>query len=206
MSKKIPAFGQNDFELMDVKNLYKGFFKMELYKLRHKLFRGGWSEPMDREILERGHASVIMLYDPQMDSLVMVEQFRVGAIATSKSPWQLEMVAGMIDKDESPEEVARRETFEEAGIEVKRCEKLYSYLPSSGGMTERIHLFVGEVDSTKASGVHGLDTEHEDIQVHVLTRKEAQEFVSEGVIENAASLIALLWLQSNYAQLQERWK
>lgn len=198
-------FGHNDVDVDSVTDLYQGFFKLQKYRLRHRLFKGGWSDWFDRELLERGHAAAMLLYDPRLDQVVMVEQFRVGAIETSQTPWQMELVAGMFGPKELPEEVACRECVEEAGIEVVHFEKICSYLPSAGGMTERIELFIGEVDASQAGGVFGLDDENEDILVHVLDFNEASAAITNGFIENAASIIALQWLGLNHHDLRQRW-
>jgi ADP-ribose pyrophosphatase len=202
---KRPQFGAADMEIESITDLFKGFFKLQKYRLRHRLFAGGWSRWFERELLERGHAAAMLLYDPKLDQVVMVEQFRVGAIATSESPWQMELVAGMFGPLEQAEEVVRRESVEEAGIEPARCEKISSYLPSAGGMTERIDLFVGEVDASQAGGVYGLADEDEDILVHVMSREEAYACIETGRVDNAAAIIALQWLALHHQQLRKRW-
>ena len=135
----------------------------------------------------------------------MQEQFRVGALATTDRPWLLELVAGIIDRDETPEAVVRREAGEEAGLTVGRTQHLYSYLASPGGSTERIDLFVGEVDASNAGGIHGLDSEVEDIRVRVVTREEAIALLDEGRIDNAATIMALQWLARHGEVLRQRW-
>lgn len=136
---------------------------------------------------------------------MIIEQIRVGALEHAH-PWQLEIVAGVIDPNETSEQVIRREAMEEAGIEVNRIEKISSYYPSSGGCSELLDVFVGEIDATQAKGVHGLDYEGEDIKVHVMSREEAYRLVKNGQIENGASIIALQWLELNYQQLQLQWQ
>ncbi|MGF1725219.1 ADP-ribose diphosphatase [Photobacterium nomapromontoriensis] len=195
-------FSRNDVEVLAIEPLYQGFFNMVKYRFRHRLFAGGWSEPMDRELFERGHAAALLPYDPETDRVVLVEQFRVGAMAADCSPWQLEIVAGIIEPNEITEDVVRREAVEEAGVSVTELHKITRYLSSSGGCSETLDIFVGRVDSTTANGIHGLAEEGEDIRVHVVSRDEAYRWVESGKIENAASIIALQWLQLNYARLQ----
>ncbi|GHA66148.1 ADP-ribose diphosphatase [Photobacterium aphoticum] len=197
-----PEFTRDDVDVLSIEPLYQGFFTMAQYRFRHRLFAGGWSEPMTRELFERGHAAALLPYDPVTDSVVMVEQFRVGALAAECSPWQMEIVAGIIETDEVSEEVVRREAVEEAGVTVSELHKITRYLSSSGGCSETLDIFVGRVDSTTAKGIHGLAEEGEDIRVHVLSREQAYQWVESGKIENAASIIALQWLQLNYARLQ----
>ncbi|NOH63676.1 ADP-ribose diphosphatase [Vibrio sp. RE88] len=197
-------FTPQDVEIISKEILFKGFFRMIKYRFRHKLFEGGWSEVIEREMFERGHAAALLPYDPVSDQVVLIEQIRVGALEHAH-PWQLEIVAGIIDTDESPEQVVRREASEEAGISVDELAKVTSYYPSSGGCSEKLDVYVGKVDASTAHGIHGLDYEGEDIQVHVVSREKAYQWVVEGKFENGASIIALQWLQLNHQSLREQW-
>ncbi|WP_318444440.1 ADP-ribose diphosphatase [Photobacterium leiognathi] len=203
-SEKPQSFGMEDVDILAKETVYQGFFKMVKYRFRHKLFAGGWSGEISREMFERGHAAALLPYDPITDEVVLIEQFRVGAMAAGCAPWQLEIVAGMIDhQDEPAEDVVKREAVEEAGLTVAELDKVTRYLSSSGGCSEMLDIFVGTVDSTQAGGIHGLAEESEDIRVHVVSREQAYEWVESGKIENAASIIALQWLQLNYSRLQK---
>lgn len=202
----IVTFTKNDVEIIARETLYTGFFSLVRYRFRHRLFNGGMSGEVQREIFERGHAAVLLPYDPVRDEVVLIEQIRIAAFDTSDTPWLLEMVAGMIEVGESEEEVARREADEEAGLAVGRVKRMLSYLASPGGTSERTAVLVGEVDATQASGIHGLVDENEDIRVHVVSREQAYQWVEEGTIDNAASVIALQWLQLHYESLKNEWK
>ena len=192
------TFTKNDVEIIARETLYRGFFSLDLYRFRHRLFNGGMSGEVTREIFEDRRL--------HLDEVVLVEQIRIAAFDTSESPWLLEMVAGMIEEGETVEDVARREAMEEAGLEVKRTKPVLSYLASPGGTSERLSILVGEVDATTASGIHGLADENEDIRVHVVSREQAYQWVEEGKIDNAASVIALQWLQLHYQELKTEWK
>lgn len=205
--EKLPVtFAKNDVEIIARETLYSGFFSMDLYRFRHRLFNGEMSGEIRREIFERGHAAVLLPFDPVRDEVVLVEQIRIAAYDTSESPWLLEMVAGMIEEGESVEDVARREALEEAGLVVGHTKPVLSYLASPGGTSERLSIMVGEVDATTAEGIHGLADENEDIRVHVVSREQAYQWVEEGKIDNAASVIALQWLQLHYQTLRNEWK
>ena len=205
--EKLPVtFAKNDVEIIARETLYSGFFSMELYRFRHRLFNGEMSGEIRREIFERGHAAVLLPFDPVRDEVVLVEQIRIAAYDVSESPWLLEMVAGMIEEGETVEDVARREALEEAGLVVGRTKPVLSYLASPGGTSERLSIMVGEVDATTAEGIHGLADENEDIRVHVVSREQAYQWVEEGKIDNAASVIALQWLQLHYQTLRHEWK
>lgn len=198
-------YTRNDVELISKKTRYKGFFRMNEYRFKHRLFKGGWSAEVKREVFERGHASVLLAYDPKRDEVVLIEQIRIPAYETSQTPWLLEVIAGMVEEGESPEEVVRREATEEAGITIGRCKPIVSYLSSPGGTSERMYVYVGEVDATTATGIHGLACENEDIRVHVVSREQAYQWVEEGIIDNAASVIALQWLQLHHVTLRKDW-
>ncbi|CCJ86105.1 ADP-ribose diphosphatase [Cronobacter dublinensis] len=205
-STKSPVtFTKNDVEIIAREKLYRGFFSLDLYRFRHRLFNGEMSGEVRREIFERGHAAVLLPFDPVRDEVVLIEQIRIAAFDTSDTPWLLELVAGMIEPGETVEEVARREAMEEAGLDVGRVKTFMSYLASPGGTSERLSLLVGEVDATTAQGIHGLADENEDIRVHVVSREQAYLWVEEGRIDNAASVIALQWLQLHHHALRNEW-
>ncbi len=179
---------------------------MVQYQFQHRLYNGGWSETVTREIFERGHAVAVLPYDPVTDEFVLIEQFRVGAMDTSSSPWLIEIIAGIIDEGEQAEAVCHREAMEEAGIELQHLTKAVSYLASPGGTTERLDIFMAKVDSTTAGGVHGLDHESEDILVHRVPVSRAVEWLQSGKVDNAAAIIALQWFLLNQSQLMEQWQ
>ncbi|MCO6538264.1 MAG: ADP-ribose diphosphatase [Gilliamella sp.] len=204
---RLVNFDKNDVFNLTKRILYKGFFSLLEYRFQYRKFDGSISEIVTREILERGHAVVLLAYDVKRDEVVLIEQIRIAAIETQDSPWILELIAGMMDhENESFEEVARREAMEEAGVVIGRCKPIISYLASPGGLTEQLHILVGEVDSSTAEGIHGLDEESEDIKVHVVSRTQAYQWVKDGVINNAASIIALQWLELNHELLRKEWK
>lgn len=201
----ILKFKKKDVEIIGKTRLFKGFFEMTKFTFIHRLFEGGWSDPVHREVFERGHAVAILLYDPNLQEFVLLEQFRIGAMETSESPWLIEIVAGIIDEGEEIEDVCHREALEEAGVEITHLTKALSYLASPGGTTERLHIFIGKVDATTASGVHGLEYESEDILVHRIGEKQAMDWIEQGIIDNAAALIALQWFVINKQKVLDEW-
>lgn len=201
----VTTLSKNDVEIIARETVYRGFFSLDVYRFRHRLFDGGMSGEVRREIFERGHAAVLLPFDPIRDEVVLIEQVRIAAYDTSETPYLLETVAGMIEEGETVEEVARREAEEEAGIAVGRIKKCLSFLASPGGTSERLTLLVGEVDARSAKGIHGLAEEHEDIRVHVVSREFAYQCVEEGRIDNASTVIALQWLQLHYHDLRKEW-
>lgn len=192
-------------EVLEKTICFEGFFRIEKYRLRHRLFSGDWSHPLVREVFERGHAAAVLPYDPIRDEVILIEQFRVGALAAADGSWLLEIVAGMIEAGETPQDVVKRESIEEADCIISDLIPLYDFFVSPGGTTERVALFCGRVDSTHAGGVHGAIEEGEDIKVHVVPLDTAIAFLNSGKITSASAIIALQWLALNRASVCARW-
>ncbi len=192
-----------DVEVVEQRAVYQGFSRLEIVRLRHRLFAGGMSVIIQRELLMKPEAVGVLIYDPKRDEVLMIEQFRVGALSES-NPWQLEIVAGLVDsvdEDETLEAVVCREALEEAGVELRQVQKLMSYFMSPGGSNEKFTLFVAEADLSNAGGLHGLPEEGEDIRVAVLKSDEAFQALMDGRVSNAPALIALQWLMLNKQHL-----
>ncbi|MCU4675324.1 ADP-ribose diphosphatase [Catenovulum sp. 2E275] len=199
-------FNKNDVEVIKKQNLFSRFFNVSLVTFKHKLFEGGWSEPVQREIFERGDAVVVLPYDPIRDEIVLIEQVRIGAILNAANPWTFELVGGMVEQDESIESVAIRETQEETGLEASHLMPMQSYLSSCGGTSERIFLYVAKVNAQAIKPVCGLDYENEDIKVHAFPRTQVMAWLNQGQIENASALIGLHWLQTNLEKVKQDWQ
>lgn len=193
------------FEIINKDIVYNGFFRMEKYRLRHTLFAGGWSEEISRELFVRGSCVAVMLYDPDADQVILIEQFRAGAIIRPEQAWLVEIVAGAIEDGETAEEVAYRESLEEAGCEIKELITISEFYTTPGGASERITLFCGRVDSSTIGGVHGLDEEHEDILVRAVPFEEAYQMVQSNEIESAIPIIGIQWLFINRERLRQQW-
>ncbi len=194
-----------DVELIEKTTPYQGYFRIDVYRLRHQRFGGGWTEVMSRELFERGHATVVLPYDPARDTVVLIEQFRVGAYAAGFAPWLIEVVAGIVEPGESPEEVARREAIEEAGCEIAELEPIGTVMSSPGGCSEVLHLYCGRVDSEGVGGIHGLEHEHEDIRAFTLPLDTALERLARAEFNNASTVITLQWLALNRDRLRKKW-
>ncbi|MBT5413399.1 MAG: NUDIX domain-containing protein, partial [Rhodospirillaceae bacterium] len=172
----------------------------------HRLFAGGWSGDVVREVFERGHAAAVLPYDPARDAVVLIEQFRIGAFAAGEPAWLTEVIAGIVEEGETPDDVARREAVEEAGLTIAALEPVTTFFVSPGGTTQTTALFVGRVDSAGVGGIHGLDEEHEDIRASTMSFDDAMAMGADGRIREAATLIALQWLALNRDRLRTKWK
>ncbi len=196
-------FDRSDVKILEKKIVYQGHFQLEQWKVKFRLFNGNWSTTQTREIFERGEAVGILLFDVNSNQLVLIEQFRVGIVGKTSNPWLIEIAAGVIDKNESLEHVARRETQEETGLEISNLYPICQYWVSPGGSSERIYLFCGQVDAQLAKGIHGVMDEGEDIRVCVLNLKVAYNLLNQGKFNNSSTIIALQWLQHNEQKVRK---
>lgn len=201
-----PAFTRDDVDIIERKSPYQGFFRLDRLRLRHRLFNGGWSRELTRELFVRTEAVAVLPWDPLRDEILLVEQFRVGALDFRDSPWCLELIAGIRDKDdESLEELVRREAREEAGITLGELVALPSYLASPGGSNERLSLFFAVTDLSAAGGIHGQPDEGEDIRVLTVPVAEVPALIDAGQLDNAPCLVALHWLMLHHQRLRAQY-
>jgi ADP-ribose pyrophosphatase len=194
---------KKQFEIVKKDVVYNGFYQMEKYYLKHTLFGGGWSGEINRELFRRTNCVAVLLYDPDADKVVLIEQFRIGAAANTDRAWLVEIVAGAIDEGETAEEVAHRESKEEAGCDILELTLINRFYTTPGGSSEQISLFYGRVDSTQVGGIHGLDHEDEDILVYTVTFDEAYRMLEEGKIESGIPIIAIQWLALHREELRQ---
>lgn len=197
---------KNDVKIIKQVTAYQGHFRVEKFTIQYRLFEGGWSKPIEREVFERGASAAVLLFDPTLDQVVLLEQFRIGALREENTPWLIEIVAGTIDNEhESPMTVIEREAFEETGMILLDLHPITNIWVSPGACSERTSIFCAKVDASQAGGIHGLIDEGENIRVLTMACKDAFELVTNGRITHAASIIALQWLQLNHDTLRLRW-
>lgn len=198
-------FNKSDVSVLSKKVIWQGYFRMLKYQFTHALFGGGTSDVVERELFERDTAVAVIPYDPVRDQIVMVEQIRVGAFEHDVNPWMVELVAGMIEEGEEADEVAKRELREETGLECQRLEKLFSYLVSPGGNSERIDLYIAQVDASKAAAIAGLESESEDIRTLVMDVNCALEQLNQAKFQNGVTIVGLQWLALNHQKMKDKW-
>ena len=197
---------ERQVEVFESQTVFNGYFQVHRHRLTHSLYRGGQSAVLEREVFERGHVAAVLPLDPVLDEVVLIEQFRPGAMAAGWEPWLLECVAGVFEAGESAEELVRREAWEEAGLEVLDLVPVARFLTSPGACSETVHLYCGRVDAGRAGGIHGLAEEGEDIRVVRMSVDEAVAALDEGRIVNAKTIIALHWLARHRTDLYRRWR
>ncbi|HJO12496.1 MAG TPA: NUDIX domain-containing protein, partial [Gammaproteobacteria bacterium] len=205
MTASDSSFSREDVEIISRKSSHEGFLKVEIVQLRHRLFAGGWSADLQRELILKDRAIGVLLFDPWRDELVLVRQFRVGMVDEEQDPWLLELVAGMVGEGESDEAVAMREAIEEADCKPDRLISICDYYNSPGCSNEKIAVYCGRIDSQDAGGLGGLAEENEDIEIVVMSFDDAIAELNSGVINNAMTVIALQWLQLNKESVVDSW-
>jgi ADP-ribose pyrophosphatase len=196
--------GSGEVDIAEIRASHAGFFGLDIWTLRHRRFDGGMSPQLTREVFVAGDAVTVLPYDPVRDRVLLVEQMRMGPLGRGDPlPWQLEAIAGRIDPGETPEEAARREAVEEAGLVLGTLEKVAEYYPTPGAVTEYLYSYVGLCDLADGSaGVFGAEDEAEDIKGHLLSFDRLIEVMAAGEIGNAPLLLTVLWLQRERARLR----
>jgi ADP-ribose pyrophosphatase len=195
-----------DLEIIEERIGFARHLRVDIVRFRHRLFAGGWSGERVFDVVRRGGAAAILLYDPERDTVVLVEQFRLASLYAGTSPWQLECVAGLLEPDESAEAVAVRETREEANLDViGPLVPIQRFMPATGSYDETVQLFCGQVDSAGAEGLYGMPEEQEDIRVVVRTIAEIEAMLDRGEIESSHTVICLYWLLRHRDRLRRDW-
>jgi ADP-ribose pyrophosphatase len=192
-------------EVLNQEWLSQGFMKLKKYTVQHEGFDGGTIGPFTREIVLRKTAVGVLPYDPVADKILLIEQFRLAAHLGAMPAWQREVIAGISDKDESPEDLARREAKEEANCEVTDMVEMTRFLPSPGMTNEVLILYCGRMNSGQTTGVHGLATEYEDIRSSLFDAREIPDLIAHRTAGNSPLMIALYWMQANRERIRKLW-
>lgn len=183
---------------------YSDFFKMDDYQVRVETFDGTITEPMQRAVFIGMDAALVLPYDPVRDRVLVVEQFRMGPMGRGDPfPWQCEPIAGHVDPGETPEQSARREAMEEAGLELGRLEVVAQGYPAPGAVSEFYYLYVGLADLPDGiTGVSGLASEGENIRSHILSYDALMEMLETQKSANIPLALAGYWLARHRARLR----
>ena len=188
------------------KKISDGYLEIRRYQVSHEKYDGNQTPILCREVMDRGSVGAVIPFDPVRQEVILIEQFRIGAWAAGwPQPWLLECVAGIVEEGETVEEVVCREAREEAGCKILQLEPIAHYFSTPGACTEFVSLFCGRVDSTGLGGIHGLETEHEDICATVWPLADALSALQNGAICNSMTLIALQWLSGQHDRMTQEW-
>ena len=181
-----------EYQISAQETLYDGFFSMHAFTVEHDCFDGS-RHRVRREMMERGDAAALLLYDPKVDEVLLLEQFRIGPAVRGEDAWLTEIVAGIVDDGETTEEAVRRECLEEAGYQPEAVRFLGRYYSTPGGCSERIDLFLALVDKARPTADGGgIDHEHEDIRRFWVPRATALAMLAAGQINSGAPMLAML--------------
>lgn len=184
------------YEIIETESLHDGHLKVDRLKIQHDLIAGGRSGTITRELVRRRSAVAVLLIDPELQQVVVVEQFRVGAIDHCH-PWVLEPVAGLLEPGEDPIETAAREVQEETGLTARNFRLIATYLSSVGGSNEKTHLYVADVSlgGWDQNLPRGLATEGEDIRPKVMAINDLFSFTDKQEVVCASLVMASQWLR-----------
>ena len=185
------------FKILDKKNIHDGFFKMNEVTLKYKKYNGDWSNEIKRELFGGAQVSAVLPYDPINKKIVLIQQFRPGTISRDNQNYLDEIVAGIIDSGETPEDTAKRECLEETGCEVSNLSSIQGYFPAPGSSESFYNLFLGEVIAPDKEIIRGLENENEDILVKSYSFDEVKIKMNKKEILNGLTLIALQWFFLN---------
>ena len=197
------TFSHRDVQINSREYVFRGFVKVEKVSLQHRLFnQNNYIQEIQRELIQRKTAAGVLLYNDAQQRFALIEQFRVGALDDPDSPWQLEIIAGVLDGDESPETCIRRESLEESGCQVDELEHLFSFYPSAGACSEVFHLYAAQADLPEHGGVHGIAEEGENIQLHIFDYAQLEQLFKHSRLKNAPVIMALQWLNQKVKMIK----
>ena len=192
------------------KPLYQGFFQYQHLAYKHSLYlttnpkTDPQSSLLSREVMCRGDAVVVLLYNRERQNFLLVEQVRAGAVMSEhlqsqkssgdySASWLLEPVAGGIAQGEDPESAVHREAMEEAGVKISNLEFILRYYPSPAACDEQILVYAAEYEPNNSVVVAGLDSEDEDIRVVYLSFTEARKTLKKHQFNVSSTIISLQW-------------
>lgn len=201
---KQATYHREDVQIVDRAFVFQGFVQVEKVNLRHRLFnQAEYTAVISRELIQRPEAAGVLIYDDAQKKFALIEQFRIGAMDDQDSAWQLEIIAGVLDGDESPESCIRREALEESGCELKELQHLFSFYPSAGACAELFHLYSANTTLPQEGGVFGMPDEGENIQLHIIDYREIPNLLTNGRLKNAPVIMALQWLQQQIKTVKD---
>ena len=191
--------------------VWKRRTQLNVVQFRNRRFDGTLSAVRTWEVWLRGHAVGVLPYDPVLDRLVMIEQFRYPALLAGVEPVMLEVPGGFTDAEETEEQTAAREMQEEMGLTPDRLHRVGQFVLTAGGSDESVTIFAGRVvtpaaDAEGVAGFGGLASENEDIRIRVLDAQAAIENALAGRYPNSITSLALLWFASKRDWLRQEWR
>ncbi|MCK4081527.1 MULTISPECIES: NUDIX domain-containing protein [Acinetobacter] len=192
------SYSATDVKIEARESVYQGFIQVEKVALRHRLFGENTYTPvLQRELIHRPEAAGVLIYNDEQQKFALIEQFRIGAVDDHESPWQLEVIAGVLDAGESAEQCLYRESLEESGCEIHTLQHLFSFYPSAGACSELFHLYTAQAKLDLNGGIFGMPDEGENIRLHILDYQDIDQLFQQNRLCNAPVIMALQWLRQH---------
>jgi len=203
--------GTRETPIESQQRVWDGRFPLDIVRFRHRRFDGSHSAIRTWELWRRGRAAAVLPYDPDSDQVVLIEQFRLPALAAGLDPVLVEFPAGLMDENETCEQTARREMHEEMDLPISSLHRIGEFLLTPGGSDELCALYLGQVTAPPVgpdgiAGHSGLAAEQEDIQVRVWPAAEAIQAALAGQFANSITTIGLLWLATRRDGMRTAWR
>ena len=201
----IPAHPGLDIRADEV--VWNGRFPLQRVRFTYQRFDGARSAELTWELWRRGRGVAVLPYDPVTDSIALIEQFRLPALAAGATPVMTECAAGLLEAGEDPEAAGLRELAEETGLTARRIERIGRFMLMQGGCDETMFLFAAHASlpALGTAGTHGLAQEGEDIRVLILPAEQGFAMLDDNRIENATAALCLWWLRHHRPRLRREW-
>jgi ADP-ribose pyrophosphatase len=196
---------EDGVEIIGQSVAYAGFLHLAQYRVRVATPGGGPGETLYRERIEGLRAAAVLPFDPANERIILVKQFRIGALGAPSGAWLLEPPGGLIDEGESPEAAARREAWEEAGCRLGPLAPILRCQTSPGVSDECVSLYCGAVDSDSVATTGGRHGEGEWTEVVNLDLDTAIRDLGRGMLTAATLIISVQWLAVNRRRLVDLW-
>ncbi|MDR1694802.1 MAG: NUDIX hydrolase [Lactobacillaceae bacterium] len=195
-----------DVKILGSEIVYKGFNKITKYFFEFKSFDGKETFTMDKEIFQRKDAVAVLLYDPRVDGIVFIEQFRPGCYVADNIPCPLEIPAGLVDKgDDNFIATVKREAMEEANCEIEKYLEIGSFFPEISFSSRKIHLFCAKVNTGNLGISGGIKSESEDTKITLIKAADLRKMLDSGKIINSHTLIAVQWFFLNIDKVRKEF-
>ena len=200
--------GRRRVEIRSQKALLEDSFNVNEIIVSHQRYDGRMSPDERRLVFERGDAVAALLFNVDRRSVVLVEQFKVPSLIgrrrddpTTTDGWITEVMAGMINENETPEDAVIRETLEETGYRIKNPLLICKFFSSPGGTSERIFLYFAKVSESERPSKGG-GVADEDIKVVQIGVTDLFERIARGLIDDPKLVIGACWLRVHLAELE----
>jgi nudix-type nucleoside diphosphatase (YffH/AdpP family) len=186
-----------------IRQPYTNFFSIQELDIQVRTYDGAMGPVLERAAFFVGEAAIVLPYDPVLDVVLLTEQFRYPVFATGdRDPWVKEPVSGLVEPGETAQDAARRETVEEAGVDLSDLHPVGGAYSSTGSSTEFVYMFLGIADLSDTDGSGGVEAENEDIRTEVISYDDLMQRVDAGQFRDLPLVTISLWLARHRDRLR----